>query len=478
LLASWFSSIRVRLTVWYTAFLLLTLSIFALGVHSFFLRTLEARQRVQLRSILDVVATSIRHEIDEHGGRVEGEKSFAEVMQTLHKFTFPQHSIAVYTQGRLVGAHAAAAVPLPSASTAKVGDFAYAEDHGISQATTAIEVPQVGAVYQLAVAESKEHMVQDAQLLANAFVVLIPLMALPAMLGGYLLARRSLAPVVSMADAAARFSAETLEQRLEVRNPRDELGHLASTFNALLARLALAFTRQRSFMADASHELRTPVSISLTTAQTVLSAPHRSEADYRDALSTIERQMRRISRIVADLLLLAKADVGQLPLHRESVYLEDVLDEVAASARVLAGRASVELDFEPAPEIQLQADPQLLAQLLMNLLDNAIRASAPGQRVNVLVSTPPGWLEIRICDRGPGIPAEQLPHVFERFYTTRRQEGTGLGLAIARYIAESHGGHVTIESSSPEGTRLLFSVPYSATASSSTASSSNYGHTA
>jgi signal transduction histidine kinase len=442
-------------------------------VHGFFLRTLEERQRGELRSILDVVATSIRHEIDEHGGRLEGEKSFAEVMQTLHKFTFPQHSIAVYNQGRLIGAHAAASVALPGPlASSRPGEFSYQEIGGVTQAATSIEVAPVGTAYQLAVAESKEHMRQDAQLLANAFLLLIPLMALPAMLGGYLLARRSLAPVVSMADSAARFSAETLEQRLEVGNPHDELGHLAATFNALLGRLALAFTRQRSFMADASHELRTPVSISLTTAQTVLAASHRSEADYRDALSTIERQMRRISRIVSDLLLLAKADVGQLPLHREHFYLEDLLDDVAASARVLAARSSVELSFAPAPEIQLHADPQLLAQLLLNLLDNAIRASAPGQRVEVLVelliASEPEGLEIRVCDHGPGIPAEQLPHVFERFYTTRRQEGTGLGLAIARYIAESHGGHVTIEASSAEGTRLLFRLPYTST----------YGHTA
>lgn len=443
--------------------MLLTLSLFALGVHSFFLRTLQERQRDQLRSILDVVATSIRHEIDEHGGRVEGEKSFAEVMQTLHKFTFPQHSIAVYHQGRLIGAHAAEALALPGPhQPVPLHSFHYRQANGISEAETSIAIAGAGALYQLSVAESQAHMQQDSQLLANAFLLLIPLMALPAMLGGYLLARRSLAPVVSMADAAARFSAETLEQRLDVPNPNDELGHLATTFNALLARLGLAFSRQRSFMADASHELRTPVSISLTTAQTVLAAEHRSEADYRDALSTIERQMTRLSRIVQDLLLLARADVGQLQPRCEDFYLEDLLDDVASSARALAARRSVQILLGPAPDLQLHADAQLLAQLLVNLLDNAIRVSAPGQRVEVLSGTSEGSLQIRVRDHGPGIPAEQLPHIFERFFSTRRQDGTGLGLAIARYIAESHGGRVTIEASSAEGTQLLLTLPLAA----------------
>jgi len=305
----------------------------------------------------------------------------------------------------------------------------------------------------------------------EAVAIAIPLALVLAGAGGYFLARKSLAPVVAMSGQATRISAERLDLRLPVANPRDELGQLATAFNALLSRLEAAFRQQRQFMADASHELRTPVAILRAEADVALSRPDRSPAEYRESLEVVRDAAGRLTHVVDDLFMLARADAGQYPLSPEDLYLEELLADCVRAMRSLAERRGVRLEYAPGAEAPWRGDEALLRHLVLNLLDNAIKHTPTGGLVAVELATEESAYAIRVRDTGAGVPPEAQSHIFDRFYRADRARsraeatmtsGAGLGLAIARWIAEAHGGTVTLESTGPEGSTFLVKLPAAA----------------
>jgi heavy metal sensor kinase len=301
--------------------------------------------------------------------------------------------------------------------------------------------------------------------------VIVPASLLLSGVGGWFLARRSLSSVVAMSERARRIGAENLEQRLPVANPRDELGRLASTFNELLARLNESFSHQRRFMADASHELRTPLSVMRTATDVTLEREGRTEGEYRDALKIIDEQARRLSRIVEDMFTLARADVGQQGLRPCDFYLDELIMETARAAVVLASRKGVKVTVSPSAEMPFHGDEGLLRQMLLNLLDNAVKHTPGGGSVSVVLARSEGALTITVSDTGAGIPAEAWPHIFERFYRVDKARsraeaaraggsGAGLGLSIARWIAEAHGGSLELRrSEAAGGSTFVASLP-------------------
>ncbi|HXG68451.1 MAG TPA: ATP-binding protein, partial [Blastocatellia bacterium] len=260
-----------------------------------------------------------------------------------------------------------------------------------------------------------------------------------------------------------------LGQRLPVANPRDELGRLATTFNELLARLNAAFAQQRQFMADASHELRTPLSVMRTAAEVTLEQPHREEKEYRDAVKMIDEQTRRLTRIVEDMFTLARADAGRYPLRQSSFYLDELLAETARAGGVLAANKNVTVEVADSGEALVYGDEDLLRQMILNLLDNAIKNTPPGGAVRASLTRQQEKCLITITDSGPGIPVEARPHIFERFYRADKARsrseaangggGAGLGLAIARWIAEAHKGNLELASSGPDGSTFIAAIP-------------------
>jgi two-component system OmpR family sensor kinase len=313
------------------------------------------------------------------------------------------------------------------------------------------------------------------------FVAAIVVGLLLAWGGGYALARRSLAPVVAMSERAADIGATSLHERLPVANPNDELGRLASTFNELLARLDTAFDQQRRFMADASHELRTPVAVMLGEADIALSQAHRPDAEYRDALEALRDEGRRLSRIVGDLFLLARADAGQRPLQRRDFYLDELVSECVRAARALAAARGTIVKFDPPSasvvsdaasdpddDWPIAADEELIRSLVMNLLDNAIKHSPPGATVTIALHRDASSYRITVADTGPGIPDDARARVFDRFFrvdaargreATSGSGGAGLGLAIGRWIAEAHGGTLDLVDSSSRGSCFEVVLP-------------------
>ncbi|MDB4949664.1 MAG: hypothetical protein JWM27_2313, partial [Gemmatimonadetes bacterium] len=302
----------------------------------------------------------------------------------------------------------------------------------------------------------------------TTFAVAIPLALLLAGVGGYLLARRSLAPVVAMSVQARRIGAANLHERLPVPNPRDELGRLATVFNGLLARVGDTVEQQRRFMADAAHELRTPVAILRGEADIALSRGERPPAEYRDALGVVADESRRLSRLVDDLFLLARADAGQQPLVPTELYLNELAGECVRAMRTLAAARDVRLACEAPGDLPLRGDDALLHRLVLNLLDNAIKHSPPGSRVALTLHAAPGGYRLAVRDSGPDIGPEVRARLFERFFRAdparargapSTTAGAGLGLAIARWVAEAHGGTLALSPADGRGNEFALFVP-------------------
>lgn len=310
----------------------------------------------------------------------------------------------------------------------------------------------------------------------------IPFALVLTVLAGYALARRSLAPVDEMAESAARISAATLSERLRVSNPHDELGRLAQVINDLLGRVDDAFRAQKQFVADASHELRTPIAIVRGEADVTLQRPTREEPEYREALAVIHDESVRLTRIVDDLFLLARADAASPLDRRERVDVGELIATGMRSVRTIADERGIALemvrrDGDQSPVI-VDGDPALLRRLLLNLLDNALKHTPSGGRINVSMEPTPTRAEFCVTDAGPGVPVELRPRIFDRFVrhvTTDSDEaktaaagtsrvptasGAGLGLAIAQAIAHAHGGQIMLDESQT-GAAFRVSLPRS-----------------
>jgi signal transduction histidine kinase len=280
-------------------------------------------------------------------------------------------------------------------------------------------------------------------------------------IGGWLVAHQSLRPLAHLAEQAAAITERDPSGRLHAPY-EDELGSLARAFNAVLDRLAAALHGQRQFMADASHELRTPVSVVRTTAQVILTQATRPEHEYRESMEIVEEQSSRLKRLVDAMFLLSRAEAQGIPLVREPVYIDDVVGECARALQVLADDRQVTIRTCGDSEVMFSGDPTLLKQLAGNLLDNAIRHAQTGGAVTATVSRNGSGIEIRITDDGDGIALEDRERIFERFVRfDSRSQGAGLGLPIARWIAEAHGGTLALESTGPMGSCFRVTLPLS-----------------
>lgn len=279
-------------------------------------------------------------------------------------------------------------------------------------------------------------------------------------IGGWLVGRQSLRPLGLMADQARAIPEDNPVARLTTAHSTDELGTLATAFNGLLDRLSGVLNAQRQFMADASHELRTPVSVVRSTAQVTLAINERSTEDYRESMTIVNEQAERLARLVDAMFLLSRAEAHGLPLVREVLYLDDIVAECARSLRILAQERDVRIDTQTSGEIMCVGDDRLLRQLVTNLADNAVRHATTG--VVLATQTTPEGIELMVSDDGPGVAPSDQDRIFQRFVRLSSEyAGAGLGLPIARWIAEAHGGQLLLWSSGPAGSVFRARFPLS-----------------
>jgi signal transduction histidine kinase len=297
------------------------------------------------------------------------------------------------------------------------------------------EIVVAGRPYRVAIAASLEEVVHEGEMLRRAVVVAVPLALLLAALGGAIAATRALRPVRRMVDEAATITA-TDPRRLTIVNPHDEMGTLARAFNDLIDRLNDAIDQQRRFMADASHELRTPVSVVRTAADVTLSRDARSESEYRESFRIVGEQARRLSGLVEDMFLLARVDAGQRQILATDFYFDEIVTECVRSSQVLADARHVTIVSDIATDVSYSGDEALARQLVANLLGNAVRHAAPGGRVWVSLAVAGPLLRLSVSDDGAGVRPRSRPHLraFVKLDPTR---GADAGAAWAR---RSHAG--------------------------------------
>ena len=280
------------------------------------------------------------------------------------------------------------------------------------------------------------------------------------LLGGWWLASRAIRPIASISSAAAKISAGDLSQRINVSETESELGRLASVLNSTFARLDTAFTQQRQFTSDAAHELRTPVAVMLTQTQTTLNR-ERSGAEYRETLESCQRAAQRMRRLIESLLELARLDAGQQQMKRLKFDLAQTARDCVTLIEPLANERQVKI-FCDVPPLKCVGDSERLAQVITNLLTNAITYNKENGEVRVSGEAKSGCAILTVRDTGVGISGADLPHVFDRFYradSSRTSGNTGLGLAISKAIVEAHGGTIEATSQLNVGTSFTVRLP-------------------
>ena len=280
---------------------------------------------------------------------------------------------------------------------------------------------------------------------------------------GWVISGRVLAPIDDIANVADEIQATDLSRRIDLAGPEDELKRLADTFDRMLGRLEEAFSMQRRFVADASHELRNPLAVIRTNVDVALSNPRATPDDLRSAAEVVRRSTDRMSRIVDDLLALARLD--DPALRRESVDLAMIAEEVSEENRALARTADLSIDVKgPRGMSVVKGDGDALKRALANLVENALRVAPPHSSIVIEAGRAEGWVFVAVTDEGPGIPADEHERVFDRFYRgdrarARSSGGSGLGLAIVRQIAHGHGGSATLFSAPGAGTTFVVWLP-------------------
>jgi heavy metal sensor kinase len=290
------------------------------------------------------------------------------------------------------------------------------------------------------------------QQLEEILVVLVlglPVIVVLAGVGGYVLARRALAPIDHLATEARRITADRLHERLSVANEHDEIGRLTAVINETFARLDSSFEQLKRFTADASHELRTPLSVIRGIGELGLRET-RTPADYKEAMGSMLEEVDRLTRLVDTLLQLSRGDAGTIRLSREVFDLGDLARDVIASLGLLAEERRQRLDVQVAEDVRVSVDRLVLRDAVTNLVDNAIKYSPVDSTIRIRVEGGSENATLTVSDEGAGIPPEHRERVFDRFYRidesrAREMGGTGLGLAIAKWAVEANGGQISLE---------------------------------
>lgn len=458
------SSIRAKLTVWYVAVLAVFILGFAVAIYYSVIQSLNRDINSRLVSVANSYSTAAQAEQDEEGRDLQGERA---VLEAISEFRFRDYGLIIKTvDGRLVGKSDAA----PSDLTA------FAENEAISEISFGNQLTRIyredfevsSRRYKLYVTYSLKDFEEMRARLGIIFLVGVLATLLLAGIVGYLLAKKSLAPVSEIGQQAAAIGEANLGTRLHVKNEQDELGQLAGVINSLLDRLSAAFEQQRRFMADASHELRTPLAIVRGESEVSLSRRDRTPAEYMESLTVVNEESVRLSQIVEDLFTLARADSGQIRPAMEAVDIDEIVSDAVRSMKVIADAKDITIELLTNEPAQIRGNDALLYRLFVNILHNAIKFSP--RESGVIVSSLPkeSSVLVTIRDRGCGIPIEHRANIYKRFYRVDKargreaadgMSGAGLGLSIAEWIANLHDARIELSESGPGGSTFTLTFP-------------------
>jgi heavy metal sensor kinase len=456
-------SIRAKLTLWYLSLAALVLIAFAIALYAYL-----------SRGLLNAIDTSLRNHAERIAQAVGHPSATEEPSQPGGLMFAPQFVSVIDRNGKVTDQIPDAEgheVPVSEPALERAAREWNPEYDEVSLSPTEhvriITWPardEDGEMFFVVVGQSLRDVQHAQKQLILLLAIANPAALLLASLGGLWLANKALRPVDRLTRAAERIGRGNLSERVEEGRSHDEIGRLAATFNQMIGRLEQTFERERRFTADASHELKTPLAVLRGDIEVALRRD-RSPDEYRRVLESNLEEIARLTKLTEDLLTLARSEADQSVVERERVQLDLLAAEARDYIAPLAQSAGVSLIYEPPPSaIVVEGDQKRLQQLLVNLLDNAIKYSTSGGSVRLKLSLKDPDTIIEVTDTGRGIPASALPHIFDRFYRQTdprdsRVSGFGLGLAISKWIVDAHGGSIDVDSKVGQGSRFTVRLP-------------------
>jgi two-component system OmpR family sensor kinase len=466
-----FKTIKFKMTLWYVAILGIILSCFSLFLYLTLADSLYKGVDNKIRTMAEIVASSTRSPFGAGTSMADLDQLMTERfgIRPLGRF------IQILDESGRIGEKSTnlrdVQIPI-SVQTMKAA----------SKGVITFETVQVMEKYPLRVVtmpimenEKMAGIVQVGSSLEGVEealdqLLLILLIAVPAALliasaGGLFLANKALRPVDAITRIARRIGSGDLSQRIRIKRVNDEIGRLASTFNEMIAKLEKSFRQVKRFTADASHELKTPLTILRGEVEVGLKKK-RGLKEYRRILASNLEEINRMSRIVEDLLTLSRADMGELIMEREEIELSALAREVWEDLQLLAKKKRIQLKFMDNGFTRVEGDPLFLRQLILNITENGLKYTRAGGEVAVRVKgdRDQGVVRLLVTDTGVGIPQKDLKRVFDRFYRvdgarSRETGGTGLGLSICQWIAQAHEGRIAVESKVGKGSTFTVTLP-------------------
>lgn len=459
--------LRAQLGLWHAGLMALTLLALAGFTYALLITVLHSRADAALREFADTTARQIATTLYAGGAAPGGTRFLSNDLRSWGRYVQvvdPQGYVVEKSDG--LNTH-----PLPVSANAL--------RRGLQGLTTFETVPGLGehpvriistpvlmgnrVPYLVQAGTSLEGVDAALQRAGWILLILTPTVFVLALVGGWLLVGRALRPVDNLRRTALEIQSTNLQKRIRHAGADDEIGRLAQAFDQMIARLDRSFQQVRQFSADASHELKTPLTAIRGEAEVALMG-ERPPEEYRKSLNSILESAERMTEVVESLLLLARADSGQNLIRREPVELGEVVLRAFESLEDLSRRHRVSLEIESLDELTVSGDPLWLNQIMVNLIGNGVKYTPEGGQVFVALAEVDGRAEVTVRDTGIGIPAEHLPHIFDRFYRVdhgraRAAGGSGLGLSITRWAVEAHDGTIEVESAAGKGSVFRVRFP-------------------
>jgi heavy metal sensor kinase len=463
-------SIRVRLTFWYAMTLAVILAVSALFSYHYFSHNLRAQVDQQVREIARILAQHRTELLSE----AASSRSCEELQNLIHSHNWGSYLLlrnaslqTVCVSDNLVDRE------LPFGPVARqqvrwLSDHLETIESEDGKHLRLLSAPLIENGRLIGVAQIGQELgplQQTTEELRLIYLVVGPFAIFWLCLGCWLLAERIIAPIIEVTEAAQGITADNLSRRLPLGPHHDELAQMVTRLNQMLDRLEKSFRRVRQFSGDASHELRTPLTILRGETEVTLRWAKTPE-EFRDMLRSNMEEIDRMERIIESLLTLAKSEIGELTLEMKELSLSDLAQELYLQSRLLSDskKIDVQLLLNVNEEIRIRGDELRLRQMFLNLISNGIKYTPEQGRLEIVLSMENGFARIDINDTGIGIPSEHLSHIFDRFYRVdkarnRMDGGTGLGLAIVKWIAEAHGGSITVKSEVNKGSSFSVLLP-------------------
>jgi heavy metal sensor kinase len=458
--------IKWKLTLWYGLILASILVVFSSGVYVYFRNSLQKSIDAKIKSLGEVISSSITDtknasvfgNFERYLENVLGKKpkgKFIQIMDRTGRIGAKMNDIETETLPTSFG----------TLERALKGEIVYETIETVRPRLRMVTIPitdskKVSSIIQ--VGTSLEDFDETMKKLLIIMIISIPTSISVTIVCGYFLARKALRPVDQIRRAAVKISSRNLDERIDVGGRKDELSRLAQTFNEMISRLKESFQRINQFSIDVSHELKTPLTILKGETEVAL-RKDRDNENYKTILSSNLEEIDRMSKIIDDLLLLSKADLKEMKLNVEDVALRDLIADVCVDMKIFADNKGIGLDVKELEDVKLNGDELKLRRMLWNIVENGIKYTQKGGKIEIMSYINNGFICIDVKDNGIGILEDDIKYIFDRFYrgdkSRKRESGSGLGLSISKWIAEAHQGIIEVKSKPLEGSLFTIKLP-------------------